>query len=51
LPIWISGAGTTKFITVCDKNGVCFFVDRKGDRKFTLKEKLFLRKHKSTNRI
>jgi hypothetical protein len=45
LPVWISGAGNTKYITVCDKNGVCFFVDRKGDRKFTLKEKLFLLKN------
>lgn len=42
LPVWISGSGNNRFITVCDKNGVCFFVDRKGDRKFTLKEKLFL---------
>lgn len=42
LPVWISGYGNNRLITVCDKNGVCFFVDRKGARKFTLKEKLLL---------
>lgn len=40
MPVWLSVLNGTNYLTVNDRNGTCFFVDKKGDKKFTLKDKL-----------
>jgi hypothetical protein len=41
-PVWFVKSRNNNYLTVNDKNGTCFFVDRSGERKFTLKQKLSL---------
>lgn len=40
MPVWLSTLNGVSYLTINDKSGTCFFADKKGDRKFTLKEKL-----------
>lgn len=39
-PIRIVHSGSEQYLSLIDQNGTCFFIDRAGTRKFTLKEKL-----------
>jgi hypothetical protein len=41
-PIWLVKNGLNTYLTVNDKNGTCFFVDRTGEQRFKLKQKLSL---------
>ena len=40
MPVWLSAIGPVSYLTINDRSGNCFFVDKKGVKKFTLKEKL-----------
>lgn len=40
MPVWLSSLAGINYLTIADRSGTCFFVDKKGDRKFTLKDKL-----------
>jgi hypothetical protein len=40
VPVWLSSLSGVNYLCITDKSGTCFFADKKGDRKFTLKEKL-----------